>query len=411
MISITAQLRWWAVCATLSMAYAAPLDAQRREFVGPGKCTDCHDHKDEKEWSEKRDGDGKGKQHLNALNQLADKEATKYAAALKIPDVYDPKSVCVKCHATVVRGSADFGVSCESCHGAGKDYLKPHQEKGAYQASLPLGLKDYLKKQEAWARECVTCHVLGDNPTDAALIQAGHSSGSDFNLGEKYKAVSLHWTNPTYTANQIAGIGRPLRDALVAKLKPPTPAAAPTPTSAPPVPTAAPVSVPPPAPAPAPAAPTPTAPPAASPAPTPVPVAASTPVPLPAATAGNNPRPAPAGNAPAAPAPARAAAVPPSPPPALLPPPPPPPSPVIALDSAVPPSPAALVGAVQGRVAQLLTDLLTRGVRTPVKLTAPATKTPYRGADAELLQLQEEVIALALEALGTNPPPKPVKQQ
>ena len=84
-----------------------------------------------------------------------------------------------------------------------------------------------------------------------------------------------------------------------------------------------------------------------------------------------------------------------------------PPSPVIATVVDAPlSSPAGLVGALQGRVAQLLNDLLTRGVRTPVKLTAPATKTPYRGADAELLRLQEEVIGLALEALGTAPPVK-----
>ena len=84
------------------------------------------------------------------------------------------------------------------------------------------------------------------------------------------------------------------------------------------------------------------------------------------------------------------------------------PSPVIAtaIDAPVSASPASIVGALQGRVAQLLSDLLTRGVRTPVKLTAPATKTPYRGPDAELLRLQEEVISLALEALGTAPPTK-----
>ena len=56
--------------------------AGARDYVGPGKCTDCHDHKDEKEWSEKRDGDGKGKQHLNALNQLSDPKADAYAKAI-----------------------------------------------------------------------------------------------------------------------------------------------------------------------------------------------------------------------------------------------------------------------------------------------------------------------------------------
>lgn len=361
----------------------APASAQaRREFVGPGKCTDCHDHKDEKEWSEKRDGDGKGKQHLNALNQLSDAKADVYAKALGIADVYDPKSTCVKCHATVVRGSADFGISCESCHGAGKDYLKPHQEKGAYQASLALGLKDTLKKPENWIKDCVTCHVLGDDASDAALIKAGHSSGAEFDLGVKFQPVSAHWTSK-YTANQIASVANPLRNALARKATAAAPAPVAAAAAAPPPPSAVatpPVATPPPA----------TAAPATAPS-TPTPVTSNTPAP----SRGS-----------ASPAPARAATVPP-PLPAPLPP-APPPSPVIAtvLDAPTSQTPASLVGALQGRVAQLLTDLLSRGVRTPVKLTAPATKTPYRGADAELLRLQEEVIALALEALGTAPPPK-----
>lgn len=382
------------VALICTVAAATPADAQaRREFVGPGKCTDCHDHKDEKEWSEKRDGDGKGKQHLNALNQLADAKADAYAKATGVADVYDPKSTCVKCHASVVRGSADFGISCESCHGGGKDYLKPHQEKGAYQAALALGMKDVLKKPENWVKECVTCHVLGDEPGDAALIKAGHSSGADFDLGIKFQPVSNHWTSK-YPANQVAGVGNPIKNAILKKVT----AAAPTPVAAAP---AAPPAAAPAAPAPAPAAPatpTPAAPVAAAGT---KPGAPAAPVPPPAR--GAAPVPAPA----APPAATRAAAAPP-PLPALPPAVPTAPSPVIAtvLDAPVSLSPASLVGALQGRVAQLLSDLLTRGVRTPVKLTAPATKTPYRGADAELLRLQEEVIALALEALGTAPPVK-----
>lgn len=387
---LPAQIGVAVVCA---VAAATPADAQaRRDFVGPGKCTDCHDHKDEKEWSEKRDGDGKGKQHLNALNQLSDAKADAYAKAIGVADVYDPKSTCVKCHATVVRGSADFGISCESCHGGGKDYLKPHQEKGAYQASLALGMKDTVKKPENWVKDCVSCHVLGENPGDAALLKAGHSSGADFDMGIKFQPVSSHWTSK-YTANQIAGLGNPLRNALARKA---APAAAPAPVAA------APAAAPPAAAPAAPAAPAPAAPAA------PVTAAGSKPapgatVPPPQPARGASPVPAPA----APPAASRAAAAPP-PLPALPPPVPTAPSPVIAtvLDAPVSQSPASLVGALQGRVAQLLSDLLTRGVRTPVKLTAPATKTPYRGADAELLRLQEEVIGLALEALGTAPPAK-----
>jgi hypothetical protein len=39
-----------------------------------------------------------------------------------------------------------------------------------------------------------------------------------------------------------------------------------------------------------------------------------------------------------------------------------------------------------------------------VRVVPPERRTEYRGADAELLRLQEEVLALAIEALGTAPP-------
>jgi hypothetical protein len=75
--------------------------------------------------------------------------------------------------------------------------------------------------------------------------------------------------------------------------------------------------------------------------------------------------------------------------------------------SALPRTPAAAVSAVQGRLALLLQMLLERGARTSVRVIPPEDKTPYRGADADLLRLQEEAIALALEALGTAPKAAP----
>jgi hypothetical protein len=61
------------------------------------------------------------------------------------------------------------------------------------------------------------------------------------------------------------------------------------------------------------------------------------------------------------------------------------------------------VAAVQGRAIALLDALLRRDARTPIRVTPPEPKTTYRGADADLLRLQEEVLKLALEALGTAP--------
>ena len=84
---------------------------------------------------------------------------------------------------------------------------------------------------------------------------------------------------------------------------------------------------------------------------------------------------------------------------------------VLPPEPALPTTPAGIVASIQGRVAALLDRLLGSGVTTPNRVTPPARKTVYRGPDADLLRLQEEVIALAIEALGTAPAPKAAPQQ
>ena len=64
---------------------------------------------------------------------------------------------------------------------------------------------------------------------------------------------------------------------------------------------------------------------------------------------------------------------------------------------------AAQVAELRGRAATLLEQLLRAGARTP---TAPAPTRPveFKGPDGELLRLQDEVLALALEALRRPTP-------
>ena len=43
-----------------------------------------------------------------------------------------------------------------------------------------------------------------------------------------------------------------------------------------------------------------------------------------------------------------------------------------------------------------------------MRVTPPETKSDYKGPDADLLRLQDDVLSLAIEALRTAPPsPKP----
>ena len=384
-----------AACLTLGLlALPTALFAQRPTNVAPGECTNCHDHDAQKEWSISRDGDGKGKQHFKAYQQLFEPKGLEYGEKLGVK-VNDPRGPCVTCHATVVQGKAKNGVTCQTCHGPGSLYLKPHQAKGeaAYRESVALGLKDTINRPNTWVRDCMTCHIMGNNPDDAKIVEAGHSTGADFTIGTRLEFVAGpgHWKSK-HSPNDINAIAEPIKRALLAKLKGASGGAAPTPT---PTPT--------PAPTPAPAPPT--------PAPTP------TPSPTPAPTPAPNPTPAPpVPNPTPAPAPRREDLVAPPPAPPAPRPLPRPPAPPLPAEVVVPPpapdapmTPASMIGSIQGRLASLLDTLLVRGVVLPKPVTPPQKQTLYRGADAELIRLQDEIISLALEALAT--PPKPRSQQ
>jgi hypothetical protein len=368
-------------CALLALP--RPAHAQRTN-KGPTECGSCHDHEDELEWYDKRDGEN-GKLHKLAKKQLNDAKADGYAQAIGLADKLDVSGTCVKCHATVVRNKPTFGISCESCHGAGSDYFGPHQEKGSYQKAVGLGMKDLRAKPDAWVKDCLECHVLGKDATDAKLAAAGHPTGADFVVGRKFNSVALHWqdTKPKYTENQISGIGNPIRAALLKNLPAVTAAAKPPAKEETPPP--------PPADTAKPAAAADTAKPAA---PETAKEAVTAPVrpPISRPPAGL-PRP-PAAVATTAPAAGGDAQT------------------VIQLppDPQLPPSPTGIVASIQGRLVALLANLLSRDVTTPARVTPPPKKTVYQGADAELLRLQDEVIALALEALATAPPKAAPKQ-
>jgi hypothetical protein len=397
--------------AAIGFGAAAPAQAQKYSFVGRAKCVNCHDHDNEKLWSEKKDGPPPNN-HLNALKQMDAAKTKDFAKAVGVADPYDPaSSSCLKCHATIVKGDVGGGVTCETCHGPGSGYLDPHQKKDAYPAAVAAGMVDAVKKPQAWAALCMNCHVMDD----AKLIAAKHPSGDDFDLGAKFGVVATgHWKS-TYDKAQIAAFGKAELAKIIAKRKG---GAAVTTAAA--APATAPAAAPTPAPAAAAPAPAATAPPAPAPAArgsAPAPTAASRPA-APSSAPAARATPAPATAAPGAPAPARAAApaaaaapvgLPPAPPPA----PPPPPAEAASdvmnamssLGALLPTSPAAAVAAVQGRAIALLDALLRRGGRAPVRVTPPEKKTDYKGPDADLLRLQDDVLSLAIEALRTAPPP------
>lgn len=107
---------------------ATPPETPGHEFVGSKKCSMCHKKPDQGEqfkiWQESR--------HAKAFETLGTPEAKEVAQKMGVDDP-QKSGKCLSCHATAYWFSEkqvtqaipiEEGVSCESCHGPGKDYMK-----------------------------------------------------------------------------------------------------------------------------------------------------------------------------------------------------------------------------------------------------------------------------------------------
>lgn len=107
------------------------------------------------------------------------------------------ESLCLRCHYTakIVEDEprAVAGVSCESCHGAARDWMDIHNDYGQYthdtepeehrrnrvRQSVKNGMLRPSGDLYAVAANCVECHTV---PEEKLINTGGHPSGSDFEL-------------------------------------------------------------------------------------------------------------------------------------------------------------------------------------------------------------------------------------
>ena len=146
-----------AFCLCVGFSWVSPAYSEppAHEFTGAKKCSMCH--------KKAESGDQYGiwleTKHAKAMESLGTPEAKEIAAKLGIDD---PKisGKCVKCHSTAYWFSeekvteaipVEEGVSCESCHGAGKDYMK----KSIMQSREEAIANGLLIPDET---TCVKCH-------------------------------------------------------------------------------------------------------------------------------------------------------------------------------------------------------------------------------------------------------------
>jgi hypothetical protein len=396
----------WLLGGALLLAGSATARAQT--FIGPAKCIGCHDHERQAtKWQKEEPALFKGKAHFLTLKQLDGPKSAGFAKAIGLADPYDLKGSCVKCHGTVFKGDANAGVSCESCHGAASNYNDLHQTKGSYDKAVAAGMKDLRNKANTIAKVCVDCHIT----PDPRLAAAGHPSGSTFDAGASLKKI-VHW-NATYDFAQITAAGKtaaagrapkggPQPSTAGGPIKPPPskgpgPGPEPGASEGPPgkggstkqVAPTTPATPPPPWDWDQPVAPLPSdyQPEAVA---TPEPAAAATtqrrsrPRPVPASLAEDSPLPPASPGGPEA-GPASAAVAP------------------GAAAAPAPPSPAAQVAGLRGQGVAAVEKLLRSGAKAP-DLPPPAAPDEFQGPDAELLRLQDEVLALAIQALRGSKP-------
>jgi hypothetical protein len=123
------------------------------------------------------------------------KEANQIAEKMGVQRIRS-ESLCLSCHYTVQQKDGSerpiAGISCESCHGAGEDWIKVHSQfsgktektetKAEGEARLKLADSKGMIRPFALyqlAKNCYSCHVV---PREDLVNKGGHPAGSPFEL-------------------------------------------------------------------------------------------------------------------------------------------------------------------------------------------------------------------------------------
>jgi hypothetical protein len=155
--------------------------------VGPNACAECHKQEVEA-W--------KGTHHFKTFREMPRKaEAKEISEKMGVRRI-KLESLCLNCHFTVQQKNnkeeAISGISCESCHSAGQDWIKVHsgfsgktaktETKAEAAARLKLAAaKGMIRPSSLYqlAKNCYGCHVV---PQEGLVNKGGHKHGSSFEL-------------------------------------------------------------------------------------------------------------------------------------------------------------------------------------------------------------------------------------
>lgn len=178
----------------ISFGTGAPLMANDAlsdpsNIMGPDECRECH-KPEARVWRETK--------HSQTFKVLPrKKEAREISGKMGIKRM-KKDSACVTCHFTVGikkgKEKAIAGISCESCHGPSKNWIKVHGDFGGKKITKemedPAHKTQRLAKMKAsgmirpatlyrLAKNCYECHSV---PNEKLVNVGGHTPGSKFEL-------------------------------------------------------------------------------------------------------------------------------------------------------------------------------------------------------------------------------------
>lgn len=196
------------------MAQAQQLHLDPAKVMGPDACGECH-KSSVQAW--------KGSHHFSTFKSLPrSKEARAIADKMGLKRI-KADSDCLSCHFTTaqVKGKNKpiAGITCESCHGAGRDWIKVHSDFGGKDIKAenedPAHKKERYAKSEAAgmirpanlyqvASNCFGCHTV---PNEKLVNVGGHAAGSKIELVAWTQGEVRH--NVWYSKeNRVASIER-----------------------------------------------------------------------------------------------------------------------------------------------------------------------------------------------------------
>lgn len=173
--------------------------------VGPNACAECHKQEVEA-W--------KASQHFKTFRDMPrNTKAVEIAKKMGVRRIRT-ESLCATCHYTVEQKGNQkkpiAGISCESCHGAGQDWIKVHSgfsgKTKLFESRAEAAKRWKLSESKGMirprsvymlAKNCYGCHVV---PQEDLVNKGGHRAGSAFEL--------VSWLQGEVRHNTWASVGR-----------------------------------------------------------------------------------------------------------------------------------------------------------------------------------------------------------